>query len=51
MKKIKTFLIRIEAEKLKEYNFLCKKHGLNKSQRFRNFIESEIKKLKNYDIV
>ena len=45
----KTILIRINEDKLVEYNNLCKKHGLNKSQRFRNFIDSEIKKLKKND--
>jgi hypothetical protein len=30
-----------------EYRALCKEHGLNMSQRFRNFINEEIKELKN----
>ena len=46
MKKEKTILIRLEEALHTEYKELCKKHGLNMSQRFRNFIETEIKELK-----
>lgn len=45
MKKEKTILIRLDEESQMEYKKLCKKHGLNMSQRIRNFIESEIKNL------
>ena len=44
-KKTKTILIRAEEDILNEYKVLCKKHGLNMSQRFRNFINEEIKTL------
>ena len=47
MKKEKTILIRIDETQHTEYKALCKKHGLNMSQRFRNFIIQEIKILKN----
>ena len=47
MKKVKTILIRLEEEQHNEYKELCKKHGLNMSQRFRNFITEEINELKN----
>ena len=47
MKKEKTMLIRIEEELHSEYKKLCKKHGLNMSQRIRNLIENEIIKLKS----
>jgi antitoxin component of RelBE/YafQ-DinJ toxin-antitoxin module len=47
VKKDKTLLIRLEKEKHIEYKNLCKKHGLNMSQRFRNFINNEIKLLKD----
>ena len=43
MKKEKSILIRVEYEKHVEYKKLCKKNGLNMSQRFRNFIDNEIK--------
>lgn len=46
MKKEKTILIRLEEKLHTEYKQLCKKHGLNMSQRFRNFITNEIVKLK-----
>ena len=46
MKKTKTILIRIEEDTHTEYKKLCKKYGFNMSQRFRNFIEKEIKDLK-----
>jgi len=46
MKKEKTILIRVEEDVHKKYKELCKKHGLNMSQRFRNFIEKEIELLK-----
>lgn len=49
MKKEKTILIRLDEKTQNEYKKLCKKHGLNMSQRIRNFIESEIKQLKDYD--
>lgn len=45
MKKEKTLLIRVDEELHAEYKKLCKHHGLNMSQRIRNFIESEIKNL------
>lgn len=45
--KSKTILIRLDEDTHKEYKDLCKKNGLNMSQRFRNFIECEIKLLKN----
>jgi len=45
MNKNKTVLIRAEENILNEYKLLCKKHGLNMSQRFRNFINEEIKTL------
>ena len=41
------YLIRLEDKLRDEYRDLCKKHGLNMSQRFRNFINEEIKELKN----
>jgi hypothetical protein len=47
MKKEKTILIRLEEEQHNQYKELCKKHGLNMSQRFRNFIIEEIKNLKD----
>ncbi len=47
MKKEKAILIRIEEKLHTEYKKLCKEHGLNMSQRFRNFIATEIKTLKN----
>ena len=47
MKKEKTILIRIDETQHTEYKTLCKKHGLNMSQRFRNFIENEILILKD----
>lgn len=47
MKKEKTILIRLNEDLHSEYKALCKKHGFNMSQRFRNFIENEIKELKN----
>lgn len=46
MKKEKTILIRLEEELHTQYKELCKNHGLNMSQRFRNFITEEIKELK-----
>ena len=46
-KQIVTILIRLEDKLRDEYRDLCKKHGLNMSQRFRNFINEEIKELKN----
>lgn len=42
MKKDTTLLIRLEKKQHNEYKKLCKKHGLNMSQRFRNFIDNEI---------
>ena len=47
MKKEKTILIRLDDSIHSEYKELCKKHGLNMSQRFRNFIIEEINSLKN----
>lgn len=47
MKKEKTFLIRVDEDLHTEYKTLCKKHGFNMSQKIRNFIEREIKELKN----
>jgi antitoxin component of RelBE/YafQ-DinJ toxin-antitoxin module len=47
MKKEKTFLIRVDEDLHTEYKKLCKKYGFNMSQRIRNFIEEEIKKLRN----
>jgi len=44
--KVKGFLFKIEESSLEEYKLLCKKNGLNMSQRIRNFINEEIKKLK-----
>ena len=46
-KQIVTILIRLEDKLRDEYRALCKEHGLNMSQRFRNFINEEIKELKN----
>lgn len=46
MKKEKTILIRLEEDLHTEYKKLCKQHGFNMSQRFRNFITEEIKDLK-----
>lgn len=45
--KEKTILIRLETEQYNQFKELCKKHGFNMSQRFRNFINNEILKLKN----
>ena len=48
MGKEKTIIIRVEEELQVEYKKLCKEHGLNMSQRVRNFIKTEIKELNNY---
>lgn len=45
MIKEKTFLIRVDETLHTEYKELCKNHGLNMSQRIRNFIQQEIKEL------
>ena len=50
MEKTKTMLIRVDRNKLIEYNELCKKNGINKSQRFRNFIDKEIETLKDSNV-
>jgi predicted DNA-binding protein len=42
----KTMLIIIPIELHKEYKELCKNEGFNMSQRIRNFIESEISRVK-----
>lgn len=41
-KKEKTILIRLDKNTYAEYRKICKKHGFNMSQRFRNFINNEI---------
>ena len=46
MKKETSILIRLETDSQTEYKSLCKKHGNNMSQRIRNFIEKEVKELK-----
>lgn len=42
MKKDKAILIKITENQFTTYKTLCKKHGLNMSQRLRNFIDQEI---------
>ena len=49
MKKEKGILIRLDEDLHKKYKELCKKNGLNMSQRFRNFISNEIKFLTKED--
>lgn len=49
MKKETSILIRLETDSQEEYKSICKKHGYNMSQRIRNFIEKEVKELKNKD--
>lgn len=43
---LKGFLLQIDEEVYNEYRELCKKNGLNMSQRLRNMVEKEIKVLK-----
>ena len=47
MKKEKAILIRLGEDLHTDYKKLCKEHGLNMSQSFRNFIKREIKRLSN----
>jgi hypothetical protein len=42
----KTMLIIISTELHKKYKELCKNEGFNMSQRIRNFIESELSRVK-----
>lgn len=44
MKKEKSILIKLSEEQYNEYRNFCKEHGFNMSQRFRNFINEELKK-------
>jgi antitoxin component of RelBE/YafQ-DinJ toxin-antitoxin module len=50
MKKEKSILIRLDETLYLQYKKLCKENGFNMSQRFRNFINEELKTITNEKI-